>query len=546
MCGMLWAVQCAAAQLETEIVIYGSTPAAIAAAVEAGRRGAEAVIVAPETRIGGMTTAGLGQTDIGNKSAFKGIALEFYQDVARYYSKPDAWKWQKREEYFPDGQCAEDGEEGAEDAIEKGMWTFEPGAALAVLEEWERKYKLDIRRGERLERNGGVEKEGGRIVAIKTLAGNVYRGKVFIDATYEGDLMAAAGVSYRVGRESNAEYGETINGIQRELATNHQLWGEIDPFRVKGDSASGLLPGVEMDCDAPDGAGDARVQAYCYRMCLTDVEENRIAFAKPEGYDEADYELLLRNFERAGGEMDVPWINSKMPNRKTDTNNYSGFSTDLIGGSERWPEAGYEEREEIARRHLKYQQGLMWTLANHPRTPEKIRREVARWGTCKDEFADGYGDGWQRQLYVREARRMVGETVMTEHHCRGEVQVARPVAMGAYGMDSHNCRRYVTEQGFVRNEGNIEDYSKWTPAQLAAGREWERFEPFGIDYGAITPKRAECTNLLVPVCISATHIAFGAIRMEPVFFALGQAAGAAATAAAKDGVAVQDVEVENF
>ena len=511
-----------------DIVIYGSSPAAISAAVQAKRMGKSAVIVAPETRIGGLTTGGLGQTDIGNKSAFGGIALEFYKAVAAYYADPKHWTRQRPESYFPDGQCA--GSKGKET-----MWTFEPSAALSILEDWEERDGLDICRGELLDRVHGVEKKDGRIVSIKMLSGKVYRGKMFVDATYEGDLMAAAGVSYIVGREANAVYGESLNGNQPAQAEFHQLNVGIDPHVVKGDPNSGLLFGVEpRDPSVREGDGDRRVQAYCFRMCLTDDPENRIPFAKPEGYDERDYELLFRHLaiaplDRSG----MPWINSNMPNRKTDTNNRTGFSTDFIGQNWRWPEASYAERNEIRAAHLKYQRGLMWTLANHPRVPETIRNEVSKWGTCKDEFTDGLGDGWQTQLYVREARRMIGEYVMTEHNCWGTKVAPRPVAMGAYQMDSHHVRRYVGADGFVHNEGDVE-----VNIDTKTGR---RFSPYPIDYGAVLPKRDECTNLIVPVCLSASHIAFGSIRMEPVFFALGQVAGTAASIAVSHDVAVQDV-----
>ena len=519
----------------SDIVIYGSSPAAISAAVQAGRMGKSAVVVSPETRIGGLTTGGLGQTDIGNKSAFGGIALEFYSDVAKWYADSAHWTRQTPEQYKPHGQTA--GTMGKD-----SMWTFEPSAALAILEGWEKQGRLDIRRGEFLDREKGVEKQDGRIVSVKTLSGNVYRGKVFIDATYEGDLMAAAGVSYTVGRESNSVYGETISGIQFREAKSHQLKRHVSPYVVEGKPESGLLPGIEpCNPDEKDGDGDKRVQAYNFRMCLTDDPENRISFKKPANYDEREYELLFRNF--ANGETAIPWINSKMPNRKTDTNNRLGFSTDFIGRNYEWPEASYERRAEIFKAHLDYQQVLMWTLANHSRVPEKIRAEVSRWGTCKDEFTDGPGDGWQSQLYVREARRMVGEYVMTEHECRGDRVVPHPVAMGAYTMDSHNVRRVVTANGDVQNEGDVQDrgrYSAWGP-DAAKRVKGGRMRPYGIDYGAITPKRGECENLLEPVCLSASHMAFGSIRMEPVFFALGQVAGTAAAMAAANGSAVQDV-----
>ena len=521
------------AACEADVVVYGSSPAALTTAISAQRLGKSAVIVCPETRIGGLTTGGLGQTDIGNKGAFGGLALQFYRDVATYYAQPSAWVAEKATDYRPDGQCS--GTKGTE-----SMWTFEPSVALKILERWERENGLDIRRGEFLDRAKGVAKKDGRIVSITTLSGKTYRGRMFVDATYEGDLMAAAGVSYVVGREANAEFGETVSGIQRAGAVSHQFHPGVDPYVVKGDPKSGLLPCVEKDVPEPDGTGDGRVQAYCFRMCLTDYEPNRIPFKKPAGYRELDYELLFREFEQMtlhpemkghGFLMEnypVPNIMSKMPNRKTDTNNRTGFSTDFIGQNYEWPEATYARRAEILKAHLDYQQGLMWTLANHPRVPEKTRAYYSKWGTCKDEFPDGLGDGWQSQLYVREARRMRGAYVVTENDCMRKVVSAQPVAMAAYGMDSHHCRRYVEKDGFVRNEGDIQNWK-------AGGK------PYPIDYGAIVPKRGDCANLLVPVCVSATHMAFGSIRMEPVFFALGQSAGTAAALALDGGCAVQDL-----
>lgn len=525
------------APAERDLVIYGSSPAALTAAIEAQRLGRTAVIVCPETRIGGLTTGGLGQTDIGNKSAFGGLALQFYRDVADWYKVDSHWKYEKRSDYIPDGQCA--GSFG-----EDSMWTFEPSAALAILERWERENKLEIVRGEFLDRGtGGVVRNGSRIVAIKTLSGKTFRGKMFVDATYEGDLMAAAGVSYTVGREANSVYGETISGIERALSKNHQFNKGVSPYVKPGDPSSGLLPYVEPDTDEPEGAGDGRVQAYCFRMCLTDEPSNRIPFVKPEGYDPKNYELLLRNLEAIDPDTFVkkaakfwefmPWINSRMPNRKTDTNNRSGFSTDFIGQNHAWPEASYKEREKMLKAHLDYQMGLMWTLANNPRVPEPIRSRVAQWGTCKDEFADGLGHGWQSQLYVREARRMVGDYVATEHDVLRERTTSRPVAMAAYGMDSHHVRRYVGKDGFVHNEGNIEDWR-------AGGK------PYPLDYGVIIPKKGDCENLFVPVCVSASHMAFGSIRMEPVFFALGQVAGAAAALSLDADCAVQDLSYESL
>jgi hypothetical protein len=334
--------------------------------------------------------------------------------------------------------------------------------------------------------------------------------------------MAAAGVSYTIGRESNRKYAETLNGVQAKGAIHHQIVPRVDPHVVKGSPQSGLLPFIDADGPGQEGDGDRRVQAYCFRMCLTDHPGNRIPFPKPEGYNELWYELLLRNFE--AGERGIPWGNSPLPNRKTDTNNSTGVSTDFIGRNYDYPEASYAERAKILARHRRYQQGLMWTLANHPRVPEHIRHEVARWGTCKDEFVEG--NGWPGQLYIREARRIIGQYVMTQHNCQGREVAEDAVGLGAYTMDSHHVRRYVDAQGYVRNEGDVQ----------VGG-----FPPYPISYRSLVPKARECDNLLVPVCLSASHVAYGSIRMEPVFMVLGQSAATAACQAIDDGLAVQAV-----
>lgn len=519
-----------------DIVIYGGTSAGVSAAVQAKRSGMKAVLIAPEGRIGGLTTGGLGRTDIGSKEAFGGIAREFYAAVAEWYRDPAHWTRESRDGFAARMKAINDKRFVPD---EDTMWCFEPSVALKILEGWEKRDGLEIVRGERLDRSpDGVEKKDGRITSIRMESGRTFSAKTFIDATYEGDLMAAAGVSYTVGREGNATYGETINGIYR--GDKNQLKDGIDPYVVKGDKTSGLLPGVETDYGAPDGTGDSRVQAYCYRMCLTDDPDNRIPFAKPEGFNELDYELFFRNCEQGADKFATN--TGPMPNRKTDTNNSGGFSTDFIGQSDGWAEASYDEREEIALKHLKYQQGLMWVLANHPRTPKAIRDGWSKYGLCKDEFPDGYGGGWQRQLYVREARRMVGEYVMTEHNCRKMAVAPHPVAFASYTMDSHNCRRIVGKDGFVHNEGDVQDatlYPRWIDGKE---QPFVGFGPYGVDYGAIVPKKGECVNLLVPVCLSASHIAYGSIRMEPMFFSLGQSAAVAAALAVEKKCAVQDVD----
>jgi hypothetical protein len=522
-----------------DVVIYGGTSAGVAAAIQSARLGKSVLLIEPGQRLGGLTTGGLGQTDIGNKQVIGGIAREFYRNIKVYYEDPDNWIWQDRSEYRDGGQTRTGKGEDA-------MWTFEPSAALEVYHNMIGDLEIKVIYGQKLNRASGVEKVGGSISSISMESGENYRGKVFIDATYEGDLLAAADVSYTLGRESNAQYGETLNGIQAsELGTtllggvsrntaNHNFIEGVDPYVVKGDPSSGLLPFIHEGGPGVEGEGDKGIQAYCFRMTLTDHPENRIAFRKPENYNELEYELLFRNYEAAKGPIEemysygdplVPWINSEMPNRKTDTNNQKGFSTDFVGQNWDYPEASYEERERIIERHREYQKGLMWTLAYHPRIPEKVREKVSPWGTCKDEYERE--DGWQQQLYIREARRMLSDYVMTQHNCEGIHVVEDPVGMAAYGMDSHNIKRYVNDRGFVANEGNVEAHVK---------------APFPISYRSIVPKKDECSNLLVPVCLSASHIAFGSIRMEPVFMVLGQSSAIIASLAIDEGKAVQDLD----
>jgi hypothetical protein len=518
-----------AAEPQYDVVVYGGTAAGIATAVQVRRMGGSVVVIEPTQRIGGLTTGGLGQTDIGNKAAIGGISREFYQRVKAYYQRPEVWDHQPRDTYQSAGQSLTNRGEDA-------MWTFEPRAALQVLQELVDEYEIPIVYQERLDRKGntgpkmvgrGVTLENGRIVSIQMESGKSFRGKMFIDATYEGDLLAVAGVNYTVGREANSQYGETYNGVQVKHSRHHQLQKGVDPYIEQGNPQSGLLPGIDPTGPGQEDGGDRRVQAYCFRMCLTNHEPNRLPFAKPADYDELTFELLFRNFE--AGEERIPLTLSPMPNYKTDSNNNYGFSTDFIGHNYEYPEGSYEEREQIVARHLAYQQGLMWTLANHPRVPQQIRNTLSQWGTCKDEFARA--DGWQAQLYIREARRMVGEMVMTQHHCQGRELASRPIGMAAYTMDSHNVQRYVTDEGFVRNEGDV---------QIGG------FPPYPIDYGSVIPRREECQNLLVPVSLSASHIAFGSIRMEPVFMVLGQSAATAAMQAIDGEVAVQDVDFEQL
>ena len=437
------ATMAAAAQPNYDIVVYGGTPSGIMAAIQGARMGKAVVLIEPGRHLGGLTSGGLGATDIGNKRAIGGLAREFYHRVYQHYQRPDAWRRQTAEEYRRQSGHMVDVDT---------MWGFEPHVAEGVFNTMLRKARVSVVLGQRLDLNGGVKKDGLRITAVVMESGKTFRGRVFIDATYEGDLLAKAGVSYTVGREPNAKYGETLNGVQVRMAVHHQFVRPVDPFVRPGEPASGLLPGVQAGRPSEDGCGDDRVQAYNFRICATDAAENRRPWPKPSPYDPRQYELLLRNFE--AGDLRVPWSPIAMPNRKTDSNNNFAVSTDNIGMNYGYPDGDYATRERILQEHDRYQKGLMWTLANSPRVPEAVRREFQTWGLAKDEFADN--DNWPRQLYVREGRRMVGEYVMTEQNCRGIRVATDSVGLAAYGMDSHHVERYVDADGHARNEGDVQ------------------------------------------------------------------------------------------
>ncbi len=480
-----------------DLVVYGQTSAGVMAAVQAKRMGKTVILVGPDKHLGGLSSGGLGATDIGNKQAIGGLSRGFYRRLGKHYGK-------------------------------KEMWKFEPHVAEQMFEALVAEYKIVVHHDEWLDRSlgKGVLMKKGRIAKITMLSGKSYRGRMFVDATYEGDLMAAAGVSYTFGREANSQYEETLSGVQTQNARYHQFKAPVDPYVRPGDPSSGLLPGVQVGGPGKEGEADKRIQAYCFRMCLTDVKDNQIPLPKPKGYDPLRYELLLRTVLAGANKHRAGYFSaSRMPAGKTDSNNAGPFSTDNIGMNYEYPEADYAKRKLIIAEHETYQKGLMWFLANDPRVPEELRDSTARWGLPKDEFVDN--GHWPHQLYIREARRMVGSYVMTQLNCQGKVTVSKPIGMGAYTMDSHHMQRYVDTKGQVRNEGDVE----------VGG-----FGPYPIAYGSIVPKRVECANLLVPVCLSASHMAFGSIRMEPVFMVLGQSAATAAVHAIEDDVAVQDVD----
>ncbi len=502
-----------------DVVVYGGTSAGMSAAVQVKRMGRSVVVVAPERHLGGLSSSGLGWTDTGDKAVIGGLAREFYHRIWLHYENPASWNWQTREGYGNRGQGTP-----AVDGEHRTMWIFEPHVAERVFEDLVKEHEIDVRRDQWLDRVDGVLLESGRIRSIATLDGSVFAGSAFIDATYEGDLLAAAGVTYKIGREGVDEFGEEWAGVQKDARHHgHFFPPQVDPYVVPGDPVSGLLPRISPEPPGEHGQGDTRIQAYCYRMCLTKVPENRVPFAKPDGYDPQQYELILRVLDAGWRELFRKF--DPIPNGKTDTNNHGPFSTDNIGMNYAYPDGSYDERERIVREHVQYQQGLLYFVSNDPRVPKDVRDDFAQWGLARDEFADN--GNWPHQLYVREARRLVGEFVMTEHECLAKRDVPEPVGMGSYAMDSHHVQRYVTQEGFVQNEGDIGV---------------RPLSPYGIAYGSLTPRRGEAENLLVPVCVSASHIAYGSIRMEPVFLILGQSAATAAVLSIDQGIAVQDLE----
>ena len=420
--------------INADVVIYGGTSAAVIAAVQLKKMNKSVVIVCPDKHLGGLSSSGLGWTDSGNKKVIGGLSREFYHRLWKKYNKKEYWKWQTRAEY-PHGRAR-----NSIDDKTQTIWTFEPHVAEEGFEDLIKEYDIAVYRDEWLDRKDGVLKSDGKITAIKMLSGKIFKAKIFIDTTYEGDLMATAGVSYIVGREANSQYNETLNGNQI-ASEKHQFKGIVDPFIVPGKPESGLLPRISKEGPGKLGFGDNKVQAYNYRMCMTNVPENRVPFPKPEGYDVKQYELLLRTLK--AGSRHVYGKFDPIPNRKTDTNNHGSFSTDNIGMSDEYPDASYEKRRVILKEHETYQKGYFYFLANDPRVPEDIRMHYNTWGLAKDEFTDN--GHWPHQIYVRVARRMIGHHVLNQNHLQGKIPVPQPVGMGSYNMDSHNVRRYAVK-----------------------------------------------------------------------------------------------------
>jgi len=490
---------------EYDICIYGGTSSGIISATAGARLGLKVVVIEPGRHLGGLSSGGLGATDIGNKYAVTGIAREFYRKLGAHYKRFESW-------------------------------TFEPHVAEEIFNEYANHPNITVIINHRLKK---VDKKENKIESVQIVPskssgifpGRKIRAGIFIDCSYEGDLMASAGISYTVGREDNTTYGEQYNGFQ--IREKHQFPDSIDPYIIPGDSLSGLVWGISDRKAEKPGTGDHRVQAYNFRLCLTQDTSNWIPISKPRGYNATKYELLRRLIEQRDRKKWKHTLNSylsiiMMPNGKTDINNNGPFSTDLIGGNYDYPEANFHKRKRIIALHENYIKGLLYFLGYDPSVPDTLRKQMLSWGFAKDEFTDN--NGFPHQIYVREARRMIGQYVMTEHNCLGDSVVNDGIGLAAYTMDSHNCQRIVVN-GMVKNEGDV---------QIGG------FPPYPVSYRSITPKKNECMNLLVPVCLSASHIAYGSIRMEPVFMVLGQSAAVAAHLAIKNHCSVQDINVSEL
>lgn len=486
---------------KVDVCVYGGTAAGVMAAYTAKKAGKSVLLIEPGKHLGGLTTGGLGYTDIGNKYVVTGLSRDFYRRIGQHYGKFE-------------------------------QWVFEPSVAEKTIMEYVHSAGVPVLYQNQLI---GVNKRNGTIQTIilesttsSTVAKKTINAKIFIDCSYEGDLMAKAGVFYTVGREANSQYNETHNGVQ--VMNTHQFPDGVDPYVVPGDSTSGLLWGISPGRLQERGSGDTCVQAYNFRICLTNKPENRIVVTQPDDYDTSRYELLVRYLEKKKPvNLEDRVLNiSAMPNGKTDINNNGPFSTDMIGANHTYPDADYQTRQRFLKELENYTKGLLYFLSHSLRVPEHLRNEMLQWGYSKDEYTDN--NHWSPQAYIREARRMVGEYVMTQRNCEGREIVADGVGMAAYTMDSHNCQRLVVN-GMVKNEGDV---------QIGG------FGPYPVSYRSLLPKATECKNLLVPVCLSASHIAYGSIRMEPVFMVLAQSAAVAAVMAISSNTSLHNIDVKKL
>lgn len=497
---LLLAAGTAPAQQSFDLVVYGGTAAGVMTAVSGARQGLKTVLLEPRNHVGGMVSGGLSGTDVGRREVIGGLALEFYYLAGRHYE--------------------------LERHLQEIAWMPEPKVAEAIFRRMLREAGVTLLERHRLREKTGVKKTGARIEEIVMENGARFQGRIFADASYEGDLMAQARVSYTFGRESTHQYGESLAGV-RAVTPSHQFAVDI-PAR---DKSGNLLPEISPEPRGEPGSGDKRIQAYNFRVIATNVAENRVPWPKPENYDPARYELLALYLNAMTGylgrPLDINEVNllRVIPNGKADWNNRGPFSTDYIGKNYEYPDGDYATRERIWKEHENYQKGFYYFLATDPRVPKPLQEQMNQWGLARDEFADtGH---WPHQLYVREARRMTGDFVMTQKDLQTDLRKPDVIGMGSYNSDSHNVQRFVNDRGFVENEGDVQ-----VPVK-----------PYQIPYRVLTPKRAEAENLLVPVCFSASHVAYSSVRMEPQYMILGHAAGIAAALAAASGAAVQDIDV---
>ena len=483
-----------------DLVVYGGTAGGVMTAVSGAREGLRVVLLEPRDHLGGMVSGGLSRTDVGRREVIGGMALEFYWRAGRLY---------EMHRYLQDI-----------------AWLPEPKVAEAIFNGMVKEAGVDVRYRHRLREKTGVRKEGLRVTEITMENGNSFQGRVFADCTYEGDLMAQSGVSYTWGREGVSQYGENLAGV-REKTPYHQFTVDI-PAR---DENGKLLPEISPDPPGEIGSPDRKVQAYNFRLILTDDPSNQVPFPKPPDYRPERYELLARMLKAMTAKNGTaPRFNNvtgpgPIPNRKADFNNSGAFSTDYIGKNYDYPDGSYKRREEIWQDHENYVKGFFYFLANDPQVPTDLQKDVNRWGLAKDEFTDN--GHFPNQLYIREARRMVGDFVVTQKDLQTELTKTDPIGMGSYNSDSHNIQRVVGPNGMVVNEGDV---------QVAV-------KPYQIPYRVMLPKRAEAANLLVPVCFSASHVAYSSLRMEPQYMIIGQAAGVAAAIAVKSSKPVQEIDV---
>lgn len=493
-----------------DVVVYGGTSTGVAAAVQAARSGRSVLLIEPTGHLGGLTSSGLGFTDYGRKETIGGISLEFYQRIKKYYSDDKNWTRQKRADY----------EFFNEDP--DTMWRFEPHVAEKIMDQLAQEAGVKVVGKQRLDLKSGVKKTGARIDSITMETGETYAGKVFIDATYEGDLMAKAGVQYAVGREANSVYGEQFNGAQNNMGDSYNFYVPVSAYRIIDDPTSGLLPGIQ-GTPPKDGEGDHRIMAYNFRLCTTDDPDNMQPWSKPENYDEKDFEMLLRAYDK--GYIGVPWHGAPMPNRKFDANSGGFVGSDWFGMNYEYPDGDYATREKYIAAHKYYMLGMAWTIVSNPRVPEQAKSNLLKRGLTKDEFKET--GGWGYTAYIREARRLISDYVMTEHDALWARKAPDSVGLANYGLDSHHVQRHVDANGHIRNEGNV-----LVPIS----------GPYPVSYRSITPKADQCENLLVPTCLASSHITYGSIRMEPVYMILGQSAGEAAALAVEKGTTVQKVD----